>query len=150
MSDRHIVQKNFNCLLEEYRAQILPEVITSWHDFSSEEQQSMSSLNNFFCGLHLLVGMADAAASTLVQWEATHFSEDPAGSGVLVRKSESGTVRLVRTACKALCKHGSEQSGVYQPFTVYLLSNNLPKNPLASFSSIFYSMMLELYTTFHY
>lgn len=77
MSDRHIVQKNFNCLLEEYRALILPEVITSWHDLSSEEQQSMSSLNNFFCGLHLLIGMADTAASTLLQWEATHFSEDP-------------------------------------------------------------------------
>ena len=135
MSDRHIVQKNFNCLLEEYRALILPEVITLWHDLSSEEQQSMSSLNNFFCGLHLLIGMADTAASTLLQWETTHFSEDPVGhgTGVLVRKSESGTVRLVRTACKALSKHGSEQSGVYQPFTAYLSSNNLPKNPLESF-----------------
>ena len=48
MSDRHIVLKNFNSLLEEYRAQILPEVITSWRDLSSEEQQSISSLNNFF------------------------------------------------------------------------------------------------------
>ena len=48
MSDRHIVQKNFNCLLEEYRAQILPEVITSWHDFSSEEQQSMCLLLTTF------------------------------------------------------------------------------------------------------
>ena len=133
MSDRHIVQKNFNCLLEEYRAMILPEVITSWHDLSIEEQNSMSSLNNFFCGLHLLIGMADTTASTLLQWKANHFSEDPAASGVLVRKSESGTVRLVRTACKALSKHGSEQSGVYQSFTAYLLSNNIPKNPLASF-----------------
>ena len=57
MSDRHIVQKNFNSLLEEYRAQILPEVIASWRDLSSEEQQSISSLSNFFCGLHLLVGI---------------------------------------------------------------------------------------------
>ena len=45
--------------------------------------------------------MADAAASTLLQWEATHFSEDPAGSGVLVWKSESGTVRLVRTCMQS-------------------------------------------------
>lgn len=133
MSDRHIVQKNFNSLLEEYRANILPEITSSWQDLTSAEQQSMSSLNNFFCGLHLLAGMADAAASTLLQWEATHFSENPTGSSVLVRKSESGIVRLVRTACKALSKHGSEQSGVYQSFTTYLSSNNLPKNPLATF-----------------
>ena len=79
--------------------------------------------------------MADTAASTLLQWETTHFSEDPINhsTGVLVHKSESGTVRLVRTACKALSKHGSEQSGIYQPFTAYLSSNNIPKNPLASF-----------------
>ena len=47
MSDRHIVQKHFNCLLEEYHAWILPEVITSWKELSSEGQHSMSSLNNF-------------------------------------------------------------------------------------------------------
>jgi len=51
----------------------------------------------------------------------------------LVHKSESGTVRLVSTTCKALNKHGSEQSGKYQSFIAYLLSNNIPKNPLASF-----------------
>ena len=76
MSDRHIVQKNFNFLLEEYCSWILPEVIMSWKELSSEEQHSMSSLNNFFCGLHLLIGMTDTAASTLLQWETTHFSED--------------------------------------------------------------------------
>ena len=79
--------------------------------------------------------MADTAASTLLQWETTHFSEDPVNhaTGVLVCKSESGTVRLVRTACKALSKHGRKQSGVYQPFTAYLSSNNILKNPPASF-----------------
>ena len=69
----------------------------------------------------------------MLQWEATHFSEDPVGAGVLVCKSESGTVRLIRTACKAFSKHGFEQSGVYQYFTTYLLSNNITKNPLVSF-----------------
>ena len=31
--------------------------------------KSMSSLNNFFCGMHVLVEMADATLSILVQWE---------------------------------------------------------------------------------
>ena len=132
MSDRHIVQKNFNELLESYRSEILPDVISSWNDLSSEEQQQVSSLNNFFCGLHMIVGMADTTASVLCQWESTTVTAT-AGSGVIVRKSESGTVRLVRTACKALSKHGSEQSGVYQPFTTFLLSHRVSRNPLASF-----------------
>ena len=37
MSDRHIVQKNFNELLESYQSEILPDVISSWKDLSSEE-----------------------------------------------------------------------------------------------------------------
>ena len=132
MSDRHIVQKNFNDLLESYRSEILPDVISSWKDLSMEEQQQVSLLNNFFCGLHLIVGMADTASSVLCHWEATNVASTT-GSGVIVRSSESGTVRLVRTACKALSKHGSEQSGVYQSFTTFLLSHGVSRNPLASF-----------------
>ena len=133
MSDRHIVEKNFNTLLEEYRSSILPDVVQSWNALSCEEQQSMSTLNNFFCGMHVLVGMADAASATLCQWEATHFKEHPIHSCVLIRKSEPGIVRLIRTACKAFSKHGSEQSGVYLPFTSFLTSNGIKRNPLASF-----------------
>ena len=135
MSDRHIVEKYFNSLLEEYRLQVLPIVIDNWVDLNVEEQQSISTLNNFFCGLHLLVGMADTASSTLLQWELSHF-EGSVGAATLfggVKKSESGIIRLVRTACKALCKHGSEQSGVYQPFTSFLKSKGLKKNPLVPF-----------------
>jgi len=96
------------------------------------KQQQVSSINNFFCGLHMIVGMADTAASVLYHWEATSVASTPE-SGVIIRKSESGTVRLVRTACKALSKHGSEQSGVYQSFTSSLSSHGVPKNPMASF-----------------
>ena len=53
--------------------------------------------------------MANTTASVLCQWEATTVTSTT-GSGVIARKSKAGTVRLVRTACKALCKHGSEQS----------------------------------------
>ena len=134
MSDRHIVQKNFNSLLEDYRSQILPNVVSNWDALSVQEQGELASLNNFFCGMHVIVGMADTASSTLHQWETSHFGHCSGGSQlgpgpVLVRKSESGTVRLIRT----VCKHGSEQSGVYQPFTNYLRSTGVLKNPLATF-----------------
>ena len=48
MSDRHIVEKKFNCLLEDYRAQILPMVAADWDMLSIDEQSNLSSLNNFF------------------------------------------------------------------------------------------------------
>ena len=57
MSDRHIVQKSFNTLLEDYRADILPSVVQDWSKLSQAEQDQLSSLNNFFCGmsLHLVI-----------------------------------------------------------------------------------------------
>ena len=67
MSDRHIVQKKFNSLLEDYRSEILPTIISDWNNLSSAEQYQLSSLNNFFCGMHVLVGLADTAFSTLLQ-----------------------------------------------------------------------------------
>ena len=42
-------------------------------------------------------------------------------------------MRLIRTACKALSKHGNEQCGVYQAFTSYLSSKGIKRNPLATF-----------------
>ena len=47
MSDRHIVQKDFNDLLESYCSEILPDIVTSWKEMPLEEQQQVSLLNNF-------------------------------------------------------------------------------------------------------
>ena len=48
--------------------------------------------------------------------------------------SITGTVRLIRTACKAFQKHGSEQSGAHMPFSTFLAANYHTKRvPLASF-----------------
>ena len=135
MSDHHVVQKKFNSLLEDYRSEILPTIVSDWDRLSATEQDHLSTLNNFFCGMHVLVGMADTAASTLLQWENAHF-ESVIGAAANVgclNKSESGIVRLVRTTCKAMGRHGSEQSGVYQPFTTFLKANNIARNPLAPF-----------------
>ena len=93
MSDRHIVEKNFNSLLKEYRSTILPSVVETWNTLSQDQQQTMSTLNNFFCGMHILVGMADTASATLYQWENTHFEGAPVQTCALKRKSESGIVR---------------------------------------------------------
>ena len=48
MSDRHIVEKKFNGLLEDYRQEILPSVVAGWDVLSEEEQLNLSSLNDLF------------------------------------------------------------------------------------------------------
>ena len=35
------------------------------------EREQLTRMNNFFCGLHFLVGLADAAEATLNIWEST-------------------------------------------------------------------------------
>ena len=79
MSNRHIVEKSFNELLESYRSEVLPSMVEGWSDLSHDEQARISNLNNFFCGLHLLVGMADASAAVLLQWEEAN-SDTPLGA----------------------------------------------------------------------
>ena len=67
--------KNFNALLEGYPLEILPSVVDKWNEMNVDERQSIGTLNNFFCRLHLLVGMADTTSSALLHWEQAHFEE---------------------------------------------------------------------------
>ena len=46
MSDRHIVQKKFNRLLEEYRAEVLPDVIDQWYKFINVIRIKLKKLIN--------------------------------------------------------------------------------------------------------
>ena len=81
-----------------------------------------------------MVGMADT--KTLLHWENAHFDSTVGSTrtGAGFPNSESGVVRLIRITCKAMGRHGSEQSGVYQPFTTFLVkSNNIKHNPLSPF-----------------
>lgn len=48
MSDRHIVEKNFNHLLEEYRSEILPDVVENWQGLLDEEKNSLDMNKQFF------------------------------------------------------------------------------------------------------
>ena len=92
MSDRHVVEKSFNNLLEDYRLEILPTVVENWEDLSDDEKTSISSLNSFFCGMHLVVGMADTAAATVKEWENAHFDslQGAASLPKVYAKNESG------------------------------------------------------------
>ena len=46
MSDRHVVEKNFNELLENYRSEVLPIAIEDWATLSEVEKVQLQRMNN--------------------------------------------------------------------------------------------------------
>ena len=77
------------------------------------EKKAMAKLNNHFCGLHLLVFLAEQCSATL--WEFESLLDPSKGAALLpghtVNSAEPGALRLVQTAFKAFEKHGSEKAG---------------------------------------
>jgi hypothetical protein len=61
MSDRAKTNIAFTQLLIEYRKDIMPDVIDGWNVFTEEQKNACWKINNFFCGLHLLVERASVA-----------------------------------------------------------------------------------------
>jgi E1A/CREB-binding protein len=124
MSDRHVAEKAFNDLLQEFRADILPIIAENWRDMRNEEKEQLTRMNNFFCGLHFLVELAKSAEEALILWEAQCLDTSV---------SSSGTQRLIRTACKAFHHRGSQQSGCSASFRTYLRRHGIYRIPLAAF-----------------
>lgn len=121
MSDSASTEIKFNSLLEEYRATILPYTIENYHELDEEGKQSVSKLNNFFCGLHSLVHFAETCSKTLNEFEKQHFdNKAPMHQGSYKKDGESGTLRLIRTASKAFSRGADEKSGCHLPFVTFI------------------------------
>ena len=86
MSDRHIVQKQFNLMLEEYRCKILPDVKEGWENLAEAEQERIKKINFYFCGLHYVVGLADQAEGALKVFDRLLYNETPM---VVIQKTAS-------------------------------------------------------------
>lgn len=107
MSDRHSAEKLFNELLEEYRSEILPVITENWAKMNEIEKDQLTSMNNFFCGLHFIVGLADSTEAVLKQWEGSSEFNNADNPQQQLQQSHqppggsSGTQRLIRSACKS-------------------------------------------------
>ena len=122
MSDRAATQMKFNSLLEEYKTNILKEELRDkWEEMSDVEKLSISKLNNFSCGLHVLVHIAEAASSCLIEAEKVFFYTNiPIYDSSFRKSGESGCLRLIRTTSKAFSCGGDEKNGAYSSFNVYI------------------------------
>ncbi|XP_076075718.1 uncharacterized protein LOC143046441 [Mytilus galloprovincialis] len=125
MSDRASTEKAFNVLLENFRREILPLIIEDWNKLDVTEQALCSKMNNFFCGLHLMVGIADVCEKALYKFEEAFLEGKDIGSAhypELKRfyRHESGTLRLIRTACKVFAVGEDEKSGASMAWMTFL------------------------------
>ena len=114
MSDSASTEVKFNELLEEYRTTILPYTIENYNLLDAAQKESVGKLLNFFCGLHSLVHFAETSSKALVKVENEIFNNSiPIKDPSFKKSSESGTTRLVRTACKAFARGADEKSGCH-------------------------------------
>uniref|UniRef100_W5MZG7 Uncharacterized protein n=1 Tax=Lepisosteus oculatus TaxID=7918 RepID=W5MZG7_LEPOC len=127
--DRANTEKKFNTILSDYRSKILPNIVERFVNYSESEKAKLSLVNELFCGLHLIDGLAHQANVTLALWEKMMFGDANVGSRCLPEvcksdTSECGTVRLIRTVCKAVQEKGSEKYGKPVIFKTFLASKN--------------------------
>ncbi|CAC5393343.1 unnamed protein product [Mytilus coruscus] len=93
MSDRAPTEKSFQQLLQDYRTTLLKENMDNFNELSEPDQILITKMNNFFCGLHLLVNIADLICSIFKEWEQTVMNKEVIG--------ESAIIKTVREVCKA-------------------------------------------------
>ncbi len=118
MSDHCATNGVFNKLMQELRAEVLPQVHGQWNELSTESQERLVEMGNFFCKLHPLISFAEAANKSLQKFE--NALQEGKSKHAIQSSGESGTYRLVRTACGAFQKRGNQVAGMTQYFNAYL------------------------------
>ena len=93
----------------------------SWDQLTDLVKSSITNLNIFFCGLHVLVHTAETATASLQQAECGLLETVPPIHDTTFRKgNEPGCLRLVRTVSKAFSSGGDKRNGAHGPFSVYI------------------------------
>ena len=100
--------------------------------------------------MHSLVRMADISATSLLKVEKELFeSAQPISDPSFLKTNESGSTRLIRTACKAFARGADEKSGCHLPFITFanqfLRENNMKTLKLTQVTGLtFYFSMLTI------
>ncbi|WAR04473.1 hypothetical protein MAR_019842, partial [Mya arenaria] len=128
MSDRANTVKTFNDLLNAYRQECLTKVIDDYDQLSEDENNLCGQMNNFFCGLHLLVAIADVCETSTTKFENNYESGDLGSASDLhlnrYHKAESGTLRLLLTCSKVCAVGEDERNGASMQWKIYLQTKN--------------------------
>ena len=120
MTDRHITNSCVDEMLVAWRNEIAPKLFESFDQLSDDAKHKLTHVNSFKCNLHFLIGLATEANKALITFEDITVKSKNKSFDVINQAGESGTVRTIRTVCKAFEKHGSEEAGVMVNFAVFL------------------------------
>ncbi|XP_072040335.1 uncharacterized protein [Amphiura filiformis] len=137
MTDRCIVNKAYIEKLEKWRAKALPQVTENWEDIDDDVKQQMLTINDMYCGKHLVLNLQEYAASALFEWEIIEAGENKLGREKKVlwsRGKESATLLTVRSFCNLLGPECDEKSGMVEDFKSILTTHhNQSKSHLQSY-----------------
>ena len=121
ISDRASSEKKFGELLEAYRREVLPKVKNDWNELASEVQEKIAKVHFFYCVMHVLVHFAESDNFSIMEAEGAHFNgEISIHDARYSKKTESGTRKLIRTACKAFAFGGDLKAGCHSRFLLWI------------------------------
>ena len=117
MSDQGSVNPTFNLALQKLRSDLLETAIVNWENLTPPSREEIKKMTNFFCKMHIVVNFASEADKILKLFESNVAEgRNPHALGA----TESGSVRLIRTACKSFTSRGCDKSGVHSMWKSYL------------------------------
>ncbi|XP_072048132.1 uncharacterized protein [Amphiura filiformis] len=123
MTDRAVVNKAFVRKFGEWRANVLPNVFPQWEELSENVRVELVTINDLYCGKHLVLNLQEYAASALNEWEKVE-----SGGGKLGRErhilwnrgNESASLLAVRSFCTAFGPDADPAAGYDFEFIVHL------------------------------
>ena len=156
MGDQAATQKSFNEKLENYRSSIVPDVIQNWENLEPDVQDSLLTMNHFFCNLHALIGFATYSNNGMQTLE-DKWRKDIGGqlgtetlrefqnkSGEYAwSHTDSANQRLVRTACSVFPPGGDQKSGAIGSFESYRRMKRIPNMEIKPFRANRFNILFE-------
>ena len=114
--------------------------VKNWEELSQKEKESMSEMYNFFCGIHFVVSMAETTSEAICLFEKAHHKDSDLE---VTENTEAGTIKLIRTACKAFERRDDEKSGCALQFHTYLRRLGVKKVHLAHFRGNRFNILFQ-------
>lgn len=135
--------------MQQYKQEIFPNIQLNFNNLTQDEQQLCSQINNSYCGLHLLIGIADVCEAALKIIETEYLDSKVVGSAETpelqrYHKAESGTLCLLRTSSKAFAMGEDERNGIFLPWKTYLNSKGEKKNYIQRFKHNRFNMIFMI------
>ena len=119
-SDCHIVNKNYFEQLNICRASFLPKVLPNFHQLLADEVSKVSHMNQLFCRMHAIIGMANVCKEALKEFEHVTAS-DLVTSGF--NKGNARCFDILMELSKAFTtSHAYQKGGVTDFWESYLFN----------------------------